>query len=789
SQYHIHSKTKCHPPPTFSLQIDNTATLRLPLKNHLLLAHLATTLGVTIVIFSLRAATIVFEAGDFKPCIGFFHNVDSFFGFGEYLVLASSSHLTDKRYTPRLLPPRLIHLYITVTSLQHSSAKVSKRGKRKAADYSGVDQDECARYLKRSCHMHLTSKIKGVVQKAVSRSRFGSLTREEFYDQEKDKTMRQFKAMDSPKGVMKEAISSLKAALDLGDDVQYRNMCSKMGSASTVWRSTVEANFHAIWTRTVEGAEKKRLADADKGNKGKDKKDKEQAKEKGGDQKEEELRTCTVNMRSILRPDMQQHYDLICGIVKAGQIGVTNAIHELSFALRKAVHVMATTDLYAAHLGLPPTPQQPVDIRSILPARFVPRNGEAPLTVDVALIHPGLQEFLVEHVEGATENDDLALLQDSQFLSFMHTRLLGIMGGNAGTDDKYPTWTGIVDTIKDSTTECGVKAPAGLSHTMKAHVDQLATAHANLWTGSVFDKAMTYFLRVILRLHLAPERGARMQERLKTFKKIKREQVEVSRESQQSRVKTWRWRVSTLCDELERATRHGRSPRRVQAILKKLSALGEQEPQILPDGRGFLCIEDELALVKSKEANAEQGVLRMPEPVQASQEDTTMTQFSAAATSGPPQRSHDDLNDLDLEDEELLEVMMDNEDLDDLEEEEDLEQQGLATSRSENLQDIGTSPPSSAKGSDDRIQRKDSSAKRIRALQSVLKMLLESPKSGVVSPQDVQAAAFKGTEFDNHECTVVANLANQLRPYVPKRRPKPTDASPGGSATAPSLPH
>ncbi|KAF9943838.1 hypothetical protein BGZ72_003278, partial [Mortierella alpina] len=227
---------------------------------------------------------------------------------------------------------------------------------------------------------------------------------------------------------------------------------------------------------------------------------------------------------------------------------------------------------------------------------------------------------------------------------------------------------------------------------MKAHVDQLATAHANLWTGSVFDKAMTYSLRVILRLHLAPEREARMQERLKTLKKTKQEQVEASRESRQSRVKTWRWRVSTLCDELGRAIRNGRSPRRVQAILKKLSAIAEQEPNIQPDRVGFLCIEDELE-VKLKEANVEQGVVRIPQPVQASQEtteDTIMTQFSATTTSGPPQHSHDNLKGLDLEDEELLELMMDIEDLDDLEEEEGSDQQGLATNSSDNLQDIGT---------------------------------------------------------------------------------------------------
>ncbi|KAF9286936.1 hypothetical protein BGZ68_002422, partial [Mortierella alpina] len=159
---------------------------------------------------------------------------------------------------------------------------------------------------------------------------------------------------------------------------------------------------------------KKRLAEAEKSNKGKEK---EQGKQKDEAKKEEEFRTCTSNLRAILHPDLQQHYDRICEIVKSSQISITNAIHELSFALRKAVHV----------------------------------------------------------------------------------------------------------TIKESAADTDIKDPAGLSQTMNAHVNQLAVAHANLWTASVFDKAMTYSLRVIFRLHLAPQREARLQERLKTLRVTKRE--------------------------------------------------------------------------------------------------------------------------------------------------------------------------------------------------------------------------------------------------------------------------
>lgn len=138
---------------------------------------------------------------------------------------------------------------------------------------------------------------------------------------------------------------------------------------------------------------------------------------------------------------------------------------------------------------------------------------------------------------------------------------------------------------------------------------------------------------------------------------------------------------------------------------------------------------------------------------------------------------------------------MDMEDLDDLEEEEGIERQDsaivpIASVNKDELLDVGTShQPTSTEGDGDKPQHKDSSGRRIRALQSVLKMVLKLPKSGQVTPQDVQDAAFKGTKFEQHECIVVANLANTLRPYVSKRRPKPQDAFPGGSTTIASLPH
>jgi hypothetical protein len=65
----------------------------------------------------------------------------------------------------------------------------------------------------------------------------------------------------------------------------------------------------------------------------------------------------------------------------------------------------------------------------------------------------------------------------------------------------------------------------------------------------------------------------------------------------------------------------------------------------------------------------------------------------------------------------------------------------------------------------------ESSTNRLRALESILVMLVESPhiENGVVDSNWVQKCAYKGQRFTEEECAVVAQLANSLRPFVPKR--------------------
>lgn len=67
---------------------------------------------------------------------------------------------------------------------------------------------------------------------------------------------------------------------------------------------------------------------------------------------------------------------------------------------------------------------------------------------------------------------------------------------------------------------------------------------------------------------------------------------------------------------------------------------------------------------------------------------------------------------------------------------------------------------------------KEPSRSRLKALQTVLKTLPESPFIHTdIKEDDVREASFARSDFTSKECQVVAKLVNTLRPFTPKRRP------------------
>ncbi|KAF9974237.1 hypothetical protein BGZ75_000912, partial [Mortierella antarctica] len=87
---------------------------------------------------------------------------------------------------------------------------------------------------------------------------------------------------------------------------------------------------------------------------------------------------------------------------------------------------------------------------------------------------------------------------------------------------------------------------------------------------------------------------------------------------------------------------------------------------------------------------------------------------------------------------------------------------------------------------DDSIStEKEPTRARLKALQVLLKMLVESPHiEDEINTAWVRRSGFAKDEFSDKECSVVAELANLFRPYTPKRRPAQE-----GSKTEKSLAH
>ena len=69
------------------------------------------------------------------------------------------------------------------------------------------------------------------------------------------------------------------------------------------------------------------------------------------------------------------------------------------------------------------------------------------------------------------------------------------------------------------------------------------------------------------------------------------------------------------------------------------------------------------------------------------------------------------------------------------------------------------------------VTTQETSARTIRALLSIVRMLIESGKiKRVVTSNDIQGAAFRGTTFTEKEKAVAAKIVNFLRPFVQQRK-------------------
>ncbi|KAF9557979.1 hypothetical protein EC968_007327 [Mortierella alpina] len=744
------------------------------LPHRLLLSQLSCDLNIDIYVFSSRRKPIAFRQENATLSIGFFHNLDSFLGVSEYLVLAASSDFEiENALTLAVLPPQ------SFTS-EHSPAtfREHERGRRRS-DRGGADdvaEEDLQAAFKEAC----VERMKDIIQSELS----------------KRASLQDTKGNSSAPRVQMKAFEAFRAeeedARSLSDGVLLRKLEKKAGKIE-LWKDVVIAEFDRLWcnaeaelikkgdaTKARKAAKTAKVrVKADpkgKGRAGQDNEEEETSDDSDSNDdsdsdddgqeisKKEELRVCHATFKQIIRPDLDDaDVDRILDLLEESQRSVTEVIEELSVLTRKAINVIASGSLYPNDMYEHGVPSQVTsfDLRTILPRGFVRRDPTVSLIIQVAPLPDFLQQYIESNAVGKRRGkDDISNLLSQAQLSSMHSQFLGLNRDKRKPSGKHPVWEQLEDAL-GRLSDCVdlPQSPEGLTLTLNTHIRQFATNVENLWHGSIYDKELDYFLRIYLRLHLAPRRESNFKKRVAEAARKKREKNEVTRTQRRldewTSKNLWRRKVLELCNDLERATRRDeRNSRKelenplgrkqhVESILKKLIALQGSEPA--PRDEKSSAIAPLEVLIERQRLANETDARAVDSQLENMEEEPGEDQLAADME----ELSFDDLEELDLDDF----------DWDDDEVDQDQKEPSRAT---------------------------------LKSLQAVAKTLLESATvTHRISPSYVKGMAYVGTKFTDKQCMVVAHLVNTMRPYVPKRWVKnEQDGSDTPSAkTKPHTPH
>ncbi|KAG0311651.1 hypothetical protein BGZ99_009999, partial [Dissophora globulifera] len=510
------------------------------LRRKLLLRELSALLRLEIYLFSSRSKACQFKAHDARTTVVLFHNLDSYYYTSEFLVLAASTR------SIKLSPPSARHLlsFKHVAPFNTAEFRTDRRKSKRRAEAVCLTTEDRKGFLKRACIETLDWEVQGAVA-TLRKKRIGkSISVDQLLEEGREKLrVKLLAAKRLPPGVF-DRVTELANEAEGRQNITVDMMKNRAGDAESrlhEWRAAVRVGFTKAWTTAVDSAGE----------------DPESSSSNVNDDDEDAaaLRTCTATLRQILRPELSPQYTKIINLADESHTVVTMVMEEMATATLKMVHVIASGHLYDDTTAHPP----PLNLETLLPAGFEVRDREMPASIAVAPLPPWLQDHLDN---GSQAKDDLAKLLSHPHLEFVYARILRkAHPTNSRAEAGHPVWTKAMPLLYS---DDALKAQDGLCHTISTHLKQFATGISNLWEGATYYKSLGYLLRILLRLHLAPERERRQRERTQ----------------------------ARLCDELAGTMDVG-NPVRAQAILSQLYDLQQREPTAicgdLPD------IEDQLA--------------------------------------------------------------------------------------------------------------------------------------------------------------------------------------------------
>ncbi|KAF9944165.1 hypothetical protein BGZ70_004974, partial [Mortierella alpina] len=434
--------------------------------------HLAKSLQITIVLFSMSKKTHVFAVERPRATIGFLHRIDSYHGTSEFLVLTKTRTPPVSRIS--VDPPPAVTYGIDVATIKGATDGTNR-------PKHNVSKEQCRQGIREACVQMLREmadkKAGDVVKKpkllpGQTEAQFRKSQGDEFRNTELSRTR-------LPRGVVPKSALWLRAKLSLADSftsvtIEHIQGNSDRSNNISIWREVVETQCDGLWNAALLKVEKdqkagkskqpssSRPSGAGRGPLATETEEVEEIVEQEADKEKEDLRTCTVTLRNVLQPDIVHHMDDLVKAVEEKQGLVTDDISDLAAIANMAVLRIAAGDAFMDSAA-----SKTLDIMDILPRGFQPRC-QMSSQVDVAPIPEGFQDFLEEAIDKKTGSKDLldaAGLLSQDFLQYLHTRFLGPRGTSEDAKNKHPLWERIASAIEASLTFETVKLQ-GLSATL-----------------------------------------------------------------------------------------------------------------------------------------------------------------------------------------------------------------------------------------------------------------------------------------------------------------------------------
>ena len=135
-----------------------------------------------------------------------------------------------------------------------------------------------------------------------------------------------------PRGTVQNVLDLLKQEQDLDPAFGYFQLLKLLPARVNLsaWIGAVEASFDMSWQQELEQAS--------------DEDHQHQAKAmESGESNDEQIRTCNVTLKQILRPDLMDHYRDIVEIAEEKQRTITNTVDELNVLIQKTLLVVSDT--------------------------------------------------------------------------------------------------------------------------------------------------------------------------------------------------------------------------------------------------------------------------------------------------------------------------------------------------------------------------------------------------------------------------------------------------------------